>query len=75
MTGKVLLSLSADTVKKLSLELGGNAPHIVFDSADVDLAVKGLMAAKFRNTGQACISSNRLAVFVLKLEDMTRGGP
>ncbi len=58
-TGKVLLSLSADSVKKLSLELGGNAPFIVFDSADVDLAVKGLMASKFRNTGQTCICSNR----------------
>jgi len=58
-TGKVLLSLSADTVKKMSLELGGNAPLIVFDSADVDLAVKGLMASKFRNTGQTCVCSNR----------------
>ncbi len=58
-TGKVLLSQSASTVKKVSLELGGNAPLIVFDSADVDLAVKGLMASKFRNTGQACIASNR----------------
>ena len=49
----------AGTVKKVSLELGGNAPLLVFDSADIELAVKGTMAAKFRNTGQACISSNR----------------
>ena len=62
--GKLLVSLSADTVKKLSLELGGNAPLIVFDSANVELAVRGLMAAKFRNTGQACISPNRFVLFI-----------
>merc|ERR1711894_212646 len=48
--------------KILSLELGGNAPFIVFDSADVDLAVNGCMASKFRNTGQTCVTTNRLFV-------------
>ena len=53
---------SADTLKKLSLELGGNAPFIVFDDADLDAAVEGLMAAKFRNGGQTCVSPNRVFV-------------
>lgn len=61
-TGKILLQQSASTVKKLSLELGGNAPFIVFDSADVDAAVTGLMAAKFRCSGQTCICANRILV-------------
>jgi len=52
----------ADTVKKLSLELGGNAPFIVFDDADLDLAVEGAMASKFRNAGQTCVCANRLLV-------------
>ena len=52
-------------MKKVSLELGGNAPFIVFDSADIDLAVNGCMASKFRNTGQTCVTSNRIFVQVL----------
>ena len=60
--GKMLYKQCAGTVKKLSLELGGNAPFIVFDSADVDLAVAGCMASKFRNSGQTCISTNRVLV-------------
>lgn len=60
--GKLLMRQCADTVKKVSLELGGNAPFIVFDDADVDAAIAGLMAAKYRNTGQTCISANRIFV-------------
>ncbi len=60
--GKYLARESADTLKKLSLELGGNAPFIVFDDADLDAAVAGLMAAKFRNGGQTCVSPNRVYV-------------
>lgn len=60
--GKHLARRSADTLKKLSLELGGNAPFIVFDDADVDAAVDGFMAAKFRNGGQTCVSPNRVYV-------------
>ena len=52
----------ADTVKKLALELGGNAPFIVFNSADLDKAVDGLMVAKYRNMGQTCVSANRIYV-------------
>jgi succinate-semialdehyde dehydrogenase/glutarate-semialdehyde dehydrogenase len=60
--GQHLARRSADTLKKLSLELGGNAPFIVFDDADIDAAVDGLMAAKFRNGGQTCVSPNRVFV-------------
>jgi succinate-semialdehyde dehydrogenase/glutarate-semialdehyde dehydrogenase len=60
--GKHLARESAGTLKKLSLELGGNAPFIVFDDADLDLAVDGLMAAKFRNGGQTCVCPNRVYV-------------
>lgn len=60
--GKHLARGSADTLKKLSLELGGNAPFIVFDDADLDAAVEGLMKAKFRNGGQTCVSPNRVYV-------------
>jgi succinate-semialdehyde dehydrogenase / glutarate-semialdehyde dehydrogenase len=60
--GKHLARESASTLKRLSLELGGNAPFIVFDDADVDAAVDGLMAAKFRNGGQTCVSPNRVFV-------------
>ena len=60
--GKHLARASADTLKKLSLELGGNAPFIVFDDADLDAAVDGLMAAKFRNGGQTCVCPNRVYV-------------
>jgi succinate-semialdehyde dehydrogenase/glutarate-semialdehyde dehydrogenase len=60
--GKLLMAKCAGTVKKVSLELGGNAAFIVFDDADLDAAVAGLMACKFRNTGQTCISANRIFV-------------
>ncbi|CAD5255104.1 MULTISPECIES: NAD-dependent succinate-semialdehyde dehydrogenase [unclassified Imperialibacter] len=60
--GRVLMSQSASTLKKLSLELGGNAAFIVFDDADIDEAVKGAMASKFRNSGQTCVCVNRLMV-------------
>ncbi|KAG2372310.1 hypothetical protein LR48_Vigan05g035000 [Vigna angularis] len=60
--GKKLMAGSAETVKKVSLELGGNAPCIVFDDADLDVAVKGTLAAKFRNSGQTCVCANRIIV-------------
>lgn len=60
--GKLLMRRCADTVKKISLELGGNAPFIVFDDADVDAAVEGAITSKFRNTGQTCICANRLFI-------------
>ncbi|MGC2660391.1 MAG: NAD-dependent succinate-semialdehyde dehydrogenase [Bryobacteraceae bacterium] len=60
--GKVLLRQSVDTLKRVSLELGGNAPFIVFDDADIDAAVSGAIAAKFRNTGQTCVCANRILV-------------
>ncbi|WP_248465894.1 NAD-dependent succinate-semialdehyde dehydrogenase [Pectobacterium versatile] len=60
--GRILMAQSAPTVKKLSLELGGNAPFIVFDDADVDQAVKGILASKFRNSGQTCVCANRIYV-------------
>ncbi len=60
--GRILLRQSADTIKKLSLELGGNAPFIVFDDADIDAAVEGAMASKYRNAGQTCVCANRLYV-------------
>ena len=60
--GKVLMSQCAQTVKKLSLELGGNAPFIVFDDADLDAAVEGAIASKYRNTGQTCVCVNRIYV-------------
>src|SRR6201987_335494 len=60
--GKVLMAQCASTVKKLSLELGGNAPFIVFDDADLDRAVEGAIASKYRNTGQTCVCANRLLV-------------
>lgn len=78
--GKRLMRDASQTVKKLTLELGGNAPFMVFDDADVESAVDGLMAAKFRNAGQTCVAANRVYVhrsvyepFVaLLLERMTR---
>ena len=60
--GKLLMAQCAATVKKVSLELGGNAPFIVFDDADLDAAVEGVMIAKFRNAGQTCVCANRLYV-------------
>lgn len=74
--GKRLMAQCAGTVKKVSLELGGNAPFIVFDDADLDAAVEGAIASKYRNTGQTCVCTNRLLVqsgvhdlFVRKLSD------
>jgi succinate-semialdehyde dehydrogenase / glutarate-semialdehyde dehydrogenase len=60
--GRVLLGQAASTIKKCSMELGGNAPFIIFDDADLDTAADGVVTAKFRNTGQACISANRVLV-------------
>jgi succinate-semialdehyde dehydrogenase / glutarate-semialdehyde dehydrogenase len=60
--GRMLMRQSADTIKKLSLELGGNAPFIVFDDADLDAAVEGAMISKYRNTGQTCVCANRIYV-------------
>ena len=60
--GKILLKQCADTVKKTTMELGGNAPFIVFDDADLDAAVVGTIASKFRNAGQTCVCSNRILV-------------
>jgi len=77
--GRVLLAQAAGTIKKCSMELGGNAPFIVFDDADLDAAADGVVAAKFRNTGQACISANRVLVqagvydaFAVKLVERVR---
>ena len=76
--GRLLMKQSAATVKKVSMELGGNAPFIVFNSADVDKAVEGAIAAKFRNSGQTCVCTNRFYVqnkvyneFVEKLAEAT----
>ncbi len=60
--GKLLMEQCSGTVKRISLELGGNAPFIVFDDADLDKAVQGAVACKFRNTGQVCVSANRILV-------------
>ncbi|MFT4077530.1 MAG: NAD-dependent succinate-semialdehyde dehydrogenase [Asticcacaulis sp.] len=79
-TGIKLMAQSAPTIKKLSLELGGNAPFIVFDDADLDAAVEGAMLSKFRNAGQTCVCANRIYVqakvhdaFVDKLTQAVRG--
>ena len=78
--GRILMKQCAPTVKKLSLELGGNAPFIVFDDADIDSAVEGAMISKYRNAGQTCVCANRLYVqdrvydaFVDKLAAKVRG--
>ncbi len=60
--GKILMAQCADTVKKISLELGGNAPFLVFDDADIDAAVEGALICKFRNAGQTCVCANRILV-------------
>jgi len=77
--GKKLMAQCVPTLKKVSLELGGNAPFIVFDDADLDLAVQGAIASKYRNTGQTCVCANRLLVqegvydqFVAKLVEAVR---
>ena len=61
-TGRLLMGQSSDSIKKLSLELGGNAPLIVFEDADIDAAVAGILASKFRNVGQTCVCANRIYV-------------
>jgi succinate-semialdehyde dehydrogenase/glutarate-semialdehyde dehydrogenase len=78
--GKKLMEQCAATVKKVSMELGGNAPFIVFDDADIDAAVEGAMASKYRNSGQTCVCANRLFVqsavhdeFVAKFVKATQG--
>jgi succinate-semialdehyde dehydrogenase/glutarate-semialdehyde dehydrogenase len=82
--GKLLMRQAADTVKKLSLELGGHAPFIVMDDADLDLAAEGAIASKFRNAGQTCVCANRiyvhedvidpfLAKFIEKVRDLSVG--
>ena len=77
--GRLLMAQCAPTIKKLSLELGGNAPFVVFDDADLDAAVEGAIASKYRNTGQTCVCANRLLVqgsvyeqFAAKLADAVR---
>ncbi len=70
--GKKLMAQCSGTVKKLSLELGGNAPFIVFDDADLDAAVAGAIASKYRNTGQTCVCANRLLVHAPVYEEFTR---
>ncbi len=78
--GRILAAQCAPTIKKLSLELGGNAPFIVFDDADIDSAVEGAMVSKYRNAGQTCVCANRLYVqdkvydtFVARLAEKARG--
>jgi len=78
--GKMLGARCLDTVKRISLELGGNAPFIVFDDADVDAAIEGAIASKFRNSGQTCVCANRLLIqagiyerFAARLADRVRG--
>ena len=78
--GKILMRQSAGTVKKLSMELGGNAPFIVFDDADIDAAVQGAIVAKYRNAGQTCVCANRVFVqeglydeFAQKLKEAAEG--
>ncbi|XP_075441701.1 succinate-semialdehyde dehydrogenase, mitochondrial isoform X2 [Ascaphus truei] len=78
-TGKILLRYAADSVKRVSMELGGHAPFIVFDSANVDQAVAGALASKFRNSGQTCVCTNKFLVqegihdiFVQKLSELIK---
>src|SRR6202022_1494789 len=77
--GRLLMKQSATTVKKLSLELGGNAPFLVFDDADLDAAPEGAIVSKYRTTGQTCVCANRLFVhdkvydaFAAKLAEKVR---
>lgn len=70
--GKMLAKLATDTLKRASLELGGNAPFIVFEDADIDLAVEGAMFCKFRCTGQTCVCANRLLVQKSVVEEFTK---
>jgi succinate-semialdehyde dehydrogenase/glutarate-semialdehyde dehydrogenase len=70
--GKALIKQCASTVKKVSMELGGNAPFIVFDDADIDAAVQGAIASKYRNAGQTCVCTNRILVQEAVLEAFTQ---
>lgn len=70
--GKTLVRNAADTMKKVSMELGGNAPYIVFDDADIDAAVQGAIANKFRNAGQVCVSVNRFYIQESIYDEFTR---
>ena len=77
--GRLLMKQSSDTIKKLSLELGGNAPVLVFNDADLDLAVKGVIASKFKVSGQTCVCANRIFVqdgiydeFIKRLSDIVQ---
>jgi len=70
--GKTLMAQCAETIKKVSLELGGNAPFIVFDDADLDAAVEGAMGSKFRNSGQTCVCTNRILVQNSVYDEFTR---
>src|SRR5262249_19656414 len=79
-TGKILMAQCVPTVKKMSMELGGNAPFIVFDDADLDAAAEGALASKFRNGGQTCVCANRILVqdavydaFAQRIVDKVRG--
>ena len=81
VTGKYLMRRSAGTLKRLSLELGGNAPFIVFEDAEIEAALAGAMVCKYRNTGQTCVSANRFLVedgiydaFAAKLTEAVRTG-
>jgi len=67
--GKLLMKQSSDTVKRLSLELGGNAPFVVFEDADIDVAVNAAMASKFRNAGQTCVCADRFLIHKLVVEE------
>ena len=70
--GRILMSQSSQTLKKLSLELGGNAPFIVFEDADIDSAVSGAIASKFRNAGQTCVCTNRILIHEKIYDDFTK---
>jgi succinate-semialdehyde dehydrogenase/glutarate-semialdehyde dehydrogenase len=77
---KLLMRQCAATVKKTSMELGGNAPFIVFDDVDIEMAVKGAIASKYRNAGQTCVCANRILVqdgvydtFTKRLSETARG--
>lgn len=70
--GRILMAQGANTIKKLSLELGGNAPFIVFDDADIHAAVAGIIASKFRNSGQTCVCANRIYVQDTIYDDLAK---
>lgn len=71
-TGRVLMAQSADQIKKVSLELGGNAPFIVFEDADIDAAVEGAMSSKYRNMGQTCVCTNRFYIHDSVYEEFSK---